>query len=207
MLKTIKLTQVTIVAVVLPMIYFLACGLPIKKSRRVYTVATVTEPAVKKVERGLDYYITEIEYPTDSTHVLRGTMSIDGKTTASSKLCKGEKFVLVYDKNNPSYYIVYDDQPVFLDSEPVIETVGTIEKVYPLVTYAGVDYSYPVKVQGHNKHTLEVRYTKFQGIGTMSGEKSRRRQYPDLKQGKKYLVKYSVVDAHRAVIYLNQEIK
>jgi len=170
-------------------------GLP-KKSLRVYTVATVLDSRPTLVHSSVGKFSnwhSVVKYQTDSLHTLYGTLSLDEGSAVVKKLCKDEKFVLLYDKSNPSKYIVYYDKPVFLDNEPYVETIGTIVRKSPLVWDNGIEFSYMVK---------DTTYTKFQEIGAIIGEKSMRRQFPDLKKGDQYKVKYSPNNPQRAVIYL-----
>ena len=179
-----------------------SCQIPISKSLRAYTVATVTEPNTWKTRERYPQSVSEIDFTIDGVHRRFGEMKIDIGSPIIPKLCKGEKFVMVYDTSKPSKYIVYEDKPVFLPNEPYVETIGTVLHISPLVWNGGIEFSYLVKKEKTNAVAKDTVFTKFQEIGTTLGEKSRRRQYPHLKKGNKYVVEYLPSNSQRAVIYL-----
>jgi hypothetical protein len=179
-----------------------SCGVGIPKSLRGYTIATVTAPNTSRTTGKYPQYVSSIKYQTDSSQNLYGTMKIDACSPINYKLCKDEKFWLVYNKIKPSKYVVYEDKPVFVEGEPYVETIGTVKRVSPLCWDAGVEYSYMVRKDKTDSVSEDTLFTKFQEVGTTLGEKSRRRQFPHLKRHNKYIVKYSPSNPQRAVIYL-----
>ncbi len=104
----------------------------------------------------------------------------------------GDRFKIVYDTLHPEHANVLLDQPMFLPSEHIGKSIGTLLKVTP----EGCEFYYLPE-----KHTSK-KYKKYQSFQADSlGD------YSNLKKGDKFEVDFSPSHLERAIIYLNRPLR
>jgi hypothetical protein len=113
---------------------------------------------------------------------------IYGEIAKDSKMVIGEKFIVIYEKNNPTIFQIDEYSPIFVEDESVNSIVG---EVTDLVTFGKNSVTFQYVVEG-------MEYTKFQLYNE---------SIFNPKKGDKYKVNYWLENPQRAIIYLDKPIK
>jgi len=114
----------------------------------------------------------------------------------------GEKFLVVYEKEDPNKNIVLEHAPVFLKHEKYQESIGAVIRIFNPVfnnskNIFKTNYYIDFKYQVNGKI-----YKRTQGLPNNYEKK-----YGKIEAGQKYIVRYWIKNPNRAIIYLDQPVK
>lgn len=101
----------------------------------------------------------------------------------------GEKFIVEYDEKNPEANRVRLDKPIFLKSEQTNITTGIINTYNPNY-FREISFIYFIYGEKYEQSYKPVENSEL--------------KYPDLREGKKYKVKYWKLNPKRSIILLDQ---
>lgn len=101
----------------------------------------------------------------------------------------GEKFIVEYEERNPKKNRVRLDKPVFLKNEKTSITIGIVSK-YNANYFREISFIYFVDGKKHEQSYKPIEDSEI--------------KYPDLKEGKKYNVRYWEDYPKRSIILLDE---
>jgi hypothetical protein len=136
------------------------------------TIGTVLNfiNATRGSDAEIIYYVEGKEYVT--------------KTLNDEGMAKGDRYILIFEKENPQKCEVLLERPVFLNGEEVRESEGIIKKVSKIAKDF-VRYEYIIEGKTYSRTQLLSK--EFKPI-----------------VGQKYVVYYWVENPQRAIIYLDK---
>lgn len=114
----------------------------------------------------------------------------------------GEKFKIVYEKNDPTIREVISYYPI-IAKEELNQFITTEGKIVSLGRTFSLSVAYNAKY--NILFTYFVNGNKYYRI--MNLPKNYKKKYPHFNEGNAYKVKYWALNPNRAIIYLNEPIR
>lgn len=118
-------------------------------------------------------------------------------TSADSNDQIGKKFKVVYEKDNPNENYILTFAPIFTNNDLKRETVGTVTQIFRSgFTFSSKKFT-SIYVVRFTYFVNGIEYNRAQSL-----PREYKQKFPQLKDGKKYKVEYSIKNPKIVIIHL-----